>query len=361
MTVIPIGPFMIRADIAVFLIVALAGYLALRIRLHRLEHRDWLLDTYVYSLLIGFAVWKFGMLIWDPVRTLRHPLSLIYMTGGMRGIWLGSLFAGIYVLSRWNKMRSVGAVLFKSFLMAAMAGGLAYLLLGGLINDHPIGVVQLLAMLLLLVLLIYVWLKFETSLSQLLTFGLGRNGAVMLVIGSLLVWAVYNHLNESGSGSPGDRPAVTDDADVIAEGLKPGNRAPDFTLLTADGQEVRLSDYRGRTVLLNFWASWCPPCKAEMPYMEDFYKRHKEEDVVILAVNMTHLEGSMEDAASFVQSNGLTFPVSYDREGTVTGTYEVTAYPTTYVLTPDGVVSERYQGAINEELMVKAYRRASGS
>lgn len=361
MTVIPIGPFMIRADIAVFLIVAMAGYMTLRVRLHRLEHRDWLLDTYVYSLLIGFAVWKFGMLIWDPVRTLRHPLSLIYMTGGVRGIGLGSLAAGIYVLVRWNKMRSLGSLLIKSFLMAALAGGFVYILLDGLITDRPIGAGQLLVMLLLIVLLSSAWLKFDTPLPQWLTFGLGRNGAVMLVIGSLLVWAVYNHLNNSGNGLTGDRPALTDDADGIAEGLKPGKRAPDFALRTVDGQEVRLSDYRGRTVLLNFWASWCPPCKAEMPYMEDFYNRHKAEDVVILAVNMTHLEGSMEDAASFVDSNGLTFPVLYDRGGAVTGTYEITAYPTTYVLTPNGVVSGRYQGAINEELMVKAYRRASES
>ncbi|WP_127592324.1 redoxin domain-containing protein [Paenibacillus lautus] len=360
MSIIPIGPFMMRADIVIFLICAAAGFAALRIRLRQMPQREWILDTYLSVLIIGFISWKFGMLVFDPIRTFQHPASLIYMTGGTRGIWLGTVLALIYAALRWNKKREDSGLLLKSALLSAFASGWAGYVFQWLWADGVGLNSSLFYMLLYGTLLTMSWLQFHSPLTRFLTLGLGRNGAVLLIIGALFVWVIYDFASTSASQKEAIvSPNVEGKPEAVAEGLKPGLRAPDFTLMNREGQEIKLSDYRGQTVLLNFWASWCPPCKVEMPYMQDFYDKYQDENVIILAVNMTHLENSMSEVQSFVEKNGLTFPVLYDQNGTSTRQYEVVAYPTTYVISPDGIISERFQGAIDEDLMVRAYRKAS--
>ncbi|OXS79357.1 redoxin domain-containing protein [Domibacillus enclensis] len=137
--------------------------------------------------------------------------------------------------------------------------------------------------------------------------------------------------------------AVSDDQTGIAL----GDRAPDFKLQTMDGEEVNLSDYKGKKVFLNFWATWCPPCKAEMPHMQAFYEE-QPEDVEILAVN---LEESTEKAADFAKQYELTFPILMDADGTVAETYEVYTIPTTYVLNEDGTVHQKIVGPMDEPMM----------
>lgn len=137
--------------------------------------------------------------------------------------------------------------------------------------------------------------------------------------------------------------AVNDDQTGIAL----GDRAPDFKVQTMDGEEVNLSDYKGKKVFLNFWATWCPPCKAEMPHMQAFYEE-QPEDVEILAVN---LEESTEKAADFAKQYELTFPILMDADGTVAETYEVYTIPTTYVLNEDGTVHQKIVGPMDEPMM----------
>lgn len=137
--------------------------------------------------------------------------------------------------------------------------------------------------------------------------------------------------------------AVSDDQTGIAL----GDRAPDFKLQTMDGEEVNLSDYKGKKVFLNFWATWCPPCKAEMPHMQAFYEE-QPEDVEILAVN---LEESTEKAADFAKQYELTFPILMDADGTIAETYEVYTIPTTYVLNEDGTVHQKIVGPMDEPMM----------
>lgn len=358
MSIIPIGPLMIRSDIVLFLICAAAGLAALRIRLRQEPQREWVLDTFLTALIIGFISWKFGMLLFDPIRTLQHPTSLIYMTGGTRGIWLGCILALLYVGLRWNKSRVNSGLLLKSAMLSAFASGLAGSIFQWLWADGASVTISLFYIVLFGVLLILSWLQFQKPLTHYLTLGLGRNRAVLLLMSALFIWVIYDFASNSASERDAGAPSQGEHADHIIEGLKPGLRAPDVALLNLEGQEVKLSDYRGQTVLLNFWASWCPPCKVEMPYMQDFYDKHQDEDVVILAVNMTHLETNMSEVQAFVEQNGLTFPVLYDRNGENTKSYEVVAYPTTYVISPNGIISERFQGAINEDLMEQAYRKA---
>ncbi len=114
-----------------------------------------------------------------------------------------------------------------------------------------------------------------------------------------------------------------------------GAPAPDFALQTLDGRTYRLSELRGRAVLINFWATWCGPCRTEMPAIEEVYRRYGDGRLVVLAVNV---EEDADRVAPFVQRLGLSFPILLDRDGTVSRRYRITGLPTTYLIRPDGAV-----------------------
>ena len=124
--------------------------------------------------------------------------------------------------------------------------------------------------------------------------------------------------------------------------ISPSVKAKDFTLGNLEGSPVSLKDFQGKVVFLNFWATWCPPCRAEMPAMEKLWQKFKEEDFVILAVDVR--EGK-EKASSFVKENGYTFPVLLDSRGGVANTYGITAIPTTYLLDPERRIVGKALGA----------------
>jgi len=115
--------------------------------------------------------------------------------------------------------------------------------------------------------------------------------------------------------------------------LKEGTRSIDFTLSDLSGKKVSLSNYRGQVVFLNFWATWCPPCRGEMPSMERLYRKLKDKGLVVLAVDL------QEDAKSvqkFVNELKLTFPVVLDSDGRVGATYGARSIPTSYLIGRDG-------------------------
>jgi peroxiredoxin len=118
-----------------------------------------------------------------------------------------------------------------------------------------------------------------------------------------------------------------------------GFLAPDFTAKTLEGETVRLSDLRGQVVLVNLWASWCPPCRAEMPAMEHVYQAYKEKGFVILAVNST-VQDSAANARAFVSENKLNFPILMDETGEITRLYRVQSLPTSFFIGVDGVIRE---------------------
>ena len=134
-------------------------------------------------------------------------------------------------------------------------------------------------------------------------------------------------------------------------GLGIGEKAPDFELETLDGKVVKLSDYRGKKIILNFWATWCPPCKKEMPAMEEFYKQ-SGDDVVLLAVNID----PQYDVKQFITSNGITFPILLDKKDEVNSTYQVLTIPTTYFIDEDGIIRNKYLTSMTEDIM-KQYLR----
>jgi peroxiredoxin len=119
-------------------------------------------------------------------------------------------------------------------------------------------------------------------------------------------------------------------------GERAGFPAPDFSLQDLHGQSRRLSEFRGKVVFLNVWATWCPPCRMEMPSMEHLYRRLKDRDFVMLAVSED--EDSSQAVQKFVDQMGLTFPVLVDPEGVVPGRYGVTGYPETFIIDREGRV-----------------------
>lgn len=119
-------------------------------------------------------------------------------------------------------------------------------------------------------------------------------------------------------------------------------RAPDFALKGEDGKTYRLMDYRGKVVVINFWATWCPPCRYEMPSLERAWAMLKDKDVVVLAINV----GENADVIfEFTGQYPMSFPLPMDVDGTVIKQYPVTGLPTTYVVNPDGMVTHRAVGS----------------
>ena len=118
-------------------------------------------------------------------------------------------------------------------------------------------------------------------------------------------------------------------------------QAMDFTLQDLTGRQNSLSAFEGRVVLLNFWATWCGPCRAEVPSMEQLYRELKDQGFSIVAINS---QEPAEQVASFVQEMGMSFPVLLDSLGKVGATYGVRAIPTTYIIDPEGAILARMVG-----------------
>lgn len=131
--------------------------------------------------------------------------------------------------------------------------------------------------------------------------------------------------------------------------------APDFTLQDQFGNSHTFSDYQGKTVFLNFWATWCPPCKAEMPDIQALYEEYgkNSEDLVILGVATPNVgrEGSAEDIAAFLEENGYTYPVVMDTDSSLSYWYGIRSYPTTFMIDTDGNVYGYVTGQLTMDIM----------
>jgi peroxiredoxin len=132
-------------------------------------------------------------------------------------------------------------------------------------------------------------------------------------------------------------------------GVELGRPAPDFTLSTLEGDFLSLADYQGQPVLINFWASWCPPCRLEMPDLVETYETHKDEGFVILAVDLT-FQDSIRNVEAFVKEFGMTFPVLLDHDSVVTnGLYRLLGLPMSVFVNREGIVTRIHIGAMTGE------------
>lgn len=162
---------------------------------------------------------------------------------------------------------------------------------------------------------------------------------VILILG--MAWTLLS-ADKSGSTTAGIIPAP-----------QKGFLAPDFTLETLEGESVTLSDLHGQAVLINFWATWCPPCRAEMPAFQQAYSDYEDEGFIILAVNATQ-QDNPTDIAAFVEEFGLSFPIILDNEGTVNQLYQVRSLPTSFFIDKEGVISEVVIGGPIAEALIRS-------
>ena len=135
---------------------------------------------------------------------------------------------------------------------------------------------------------------------------------------------------------PASSPSITT-LDVAGSLPETGSPAPDFVLKTLDGQTARLSDYAGRPVLINFWASWCGPCRTEMPDLIDAYEAHQASGLEVLAVNHTSLD-VLDDIDAFVSEFQMPFPILLDERGEAVEAYGLQGLPTSFFIDPEGVL-----------------------
>jgi peroxiredoxin len=148
------------------------------------------------------------------------------------------------------------------------------------------------------------------------------------------------------------RATIVEDTLGVKSGLAIGELAPDFELETLDGKKVKLSDFRGKKVILNFWATWCPPCKAEIPHMQKYYEKFaKEDNFEIVAVNLTSQQEKVKYVKKFVKTYEMTFPVLLDTEGEQMRTYEIYTIPTTYFLDTKGIIQKKVIGPVDQDSM----------
>jgi cytochrome c biogenesis protein CcmG/thiol:disulfide interchange protein DsbE len=161
---------------------------------------------------------------------------------------------------------------------------------------------------------------------------------IILILG--FAW-IFISADRSGASTSGEIPAP-----------QQGFLAPDFELKVPTGESVKLSDLRGQAVLVNLWATWCPPCRAEMQSIEKVYNEYKKEGFTVLAVNMTYQDDPFA-VMPFVNEQRLTFPILLDETGEMANDYQLRSLPSSYFIGRDGIINEVVIGGPMSEALLR--------
>ena len=168
--------------------------------------------------------------------------------------------------------------------------------------------------------------------------------AALLIFGGGLFRQEDSVLQQIPQGSGEAKVAqLSPDSDIL---LEVGDTARNFYLQDLDGNTVSLEDFRGKPVLINFWATWCAPCRLEMPALQAAQDAHQEDGLVVLAVNDME---TPDEVSAFVEELGLSLTTLLDQDGIVSGLYNVFNFPTTYFVNGDGVITAVHRGLLAEE------------
>lgn len=379
-----IGPLMIKE---IWILAAIAGqgtYLVLRLITKK---EAAIRDALWNALFIFLIAWKLSYSLFHPLNELAHPGNQLYFSGGFIGILLGCLVAFLYLAWRSNKENKRLCRFMDPGMISFLSGFCIYHALFVVLLQTNL-LPSLIQVSLTLVLIIYAMTKIRKenskpvwqllvvwfSLVELFVSFLNHSANAglslsleqwtfillavlisiffyvkqrlfhplfpLIVLGGLLVWGMNQPSLSITSGQASGK-----------TGLKTGDLAPDFALKNLQGKNVKLSNFRGKIVILNFWATWCPPCKAEIPEIQNYYATHKGRNVVILGVNLTSTESSANQVRAFVDREGITYPVILDTHKKVEQMYRVGAYPTSYFINKKGIIQDKIVGAMNRQMI----------
>ncbi len=175
---------------------------------------------------------------------------------------------------------------------------------------------------------------------------LALNIALLAVLVSA-VWLALWFLRRSEA----PRPAPSAGDFLAAQALTIGTVAPEFTLPQLDGGQISLSQLRGRPVLVNFWATWCAPCRSEMPALQRVAAQYAGSGLVVIGINQLEDEATVQE---FVREFGLTFPIALDRDGVTSRAWRVYGIPQTYLVDRDGTIRKAWVGPVTEQSVTRA-------
>ncbi|WP_416826533.1 redoxin domain-containing protein [Ectobacillus polymachus] len=356
-----------------------------------------IMDLLFNSLLYGLLIWKFSYVILHPQTVFNNPIRILFFNGGTAGIGIATAFVIIY---SWLGIKKAN-ISFRSYIIAIIPVYLGFvstfllvhvsedvkniiLLLQAIVSiaffiaasriKTELGLIKLLiwfhllefelalskhqysyaglvspevlfyGLLIVISLFALYWLKRENEVDQ-KAYRKTNN----LVIGIILASFVIVSFLSSGQGT--ENMQASTPATAVAIGLNKGQASPDFELPSISGKKMKLSDFRGKVVILNFWATWCPPCKAEIPEFVKFYEMKKNENVEIVGVNLTKSESNPGSVMDFVKNNSMTFPILLDEKGEIGQLYQMMTIPTSYIIDKNGVIQDKYVGAMSYEMM----------
>ncbi|EST54516.1 cytochrome C biogenesis protein [Brevibacillus panacihumi W25] len=335
--VIQLGPFLIKMTTILYIAAGLLGYLTIFFSLkNEAALRKEITEMVSTAVIASLLIWKFSYALFHPQNVWENPAALLYFSGGDAGVWLAVLAAAAYLAFQIRK-RQIPVKLFGKTLVLGLvtAWGAGHLLWAVVFRQdwlYDAGQAGI-------SLILFLWLTAGTVQRK-------RWVAIAGIIG-LIGWGMLN------TGSSSLVPGQASGNETLKVGLNKGELAPDFELRTLENERIRLSELKGQKVILNLWATWCPPCRAEMPDMQAFYEQEKDQGVTILAVNLFDTEQGEEQVAAFLKDYGITFPVVLDEGKQISRLYRAISIPTSYIIDSQGVIQYKMIGPLTKEMMEK--------
>ncbi|MCD6291139.1 MAG: TlpA family protein disulfide reductase [Anaerolineae bacterium] len=190
----------------------------------------------------------------------------------------------------------------------------------------------------------------RSSSPRTIALGIAGIAALLIIIAIIDLW--FHHKSATIAAHASTQTVTIARGAVVPGAGSPavGHPAPDFEVIYPDGRHERLSDLKGRPVIINFWATWCPPCRAEMPELVQTYEDHKADQLVILGVDM---QDPPQMVAAFVSQMGVSFPILIDSSGQIARAYQVRNLPSSIFVNREGIITARWIGLLRPEVLQK--------